>query len=164
MNLRPSLSLLFLLPVMTPLRSLADDAAPAAQAPAAPAAAAPSDADKDTDLEVRMKKMSKALRQLRKQVADPTQNASSIQLVATILDASKEAADLTPAKADDVPADQRAQFISDYKAGIKGLQDKLATLNDALTAGKNDDAAKIVADIIAFEKKSHKEFKRPDKN
>ena len=68
---------------------------------------------------------------LRKQVADPAQNASSLQLLSTMEDAFKEAIDLTPEKAEDVPADQRAKFIDDYKAGIKGMQDELAKLGAA---------------------------------
>jgi soluble cytochrome b562 len=158
MNLRSTLALILVLPVFAPALSRADTPPPA-PAPGAPSQ--PSD-DKDTDLEVRMKKMGKAFRQLRKQVADPAQNASSLDLVATILAASKEAADFTPQKADDIPADQRDKFIADYKAGIKALQDKLASLTDALTAGKNDEATKIVADIFDFEKKSHKDFKKPE--
>ena len=48
------------------------------------------------------------------------------------------------------------------QAGIKGMQDEFTKLGDALTAGKNDDAAKIVADILALEKKDHGDFRRPD--
>jgi soluble cytochrome b562 len=109
-----------------------------------------------------MDKVSKAFRKLRKQVADPTQNAASLELLATMQAALKQAADLTPEKADDVPADQRAQFMSDYKAGIQGMEDEFTKLGDALTAGKNDDATKIVADIFALEKKDHTSFRKPD--
>jgi hypothetical protein len=108
--------------------------------------------------------MGKAFRKLRKQVADPTQNASSLELLSTMDDAAKEALDFTPAKAEDLPEDQRAKFEEDFKAGIRGMQDQFAKLRDALTAGKNDDAVKIVADMAALEKKDHKEFRRPEKD
>ena len=44
------------------------------------------------------------------------------------------------------------------------MQDEFAKLRDALTAGKNDDATKIVAEILDLEKKDHKEFRRPEKS
>jgi soluble cytochrome b562 len=151
---------------LSPLLAVAQDAPATSTPPASTAmpAAAPGapEAEKKTDLELRMDKVSKALRKLRKQVADPTQNASSLDLLATMQAAMKEAVDLTPAKADDVPADQRAKFISDYKAGLQGMQDEFTKLGDALTAGKNADAATIVADILALEKKDHKDFRRPE--
>lgn len=113
---------------------------------------------------MRMDKVGKAFRKLRKQVADPAQNAASLELVGKIQAALKEAEDLTPAKADDVPADQRAKFVSDFQAGIKAMEDEFTKLNGALTAGKNTDATAIVAEIFDLEKKDHKEFKRPEKS
>jgi soluble cytochrome b562 len=170
MKTRSTLACLAASLVLSPIFAVADDAPAAAPAtpasPPAPAAsmapAAATDTEKKTDLDLRMDKVSKAFRKLRKQVADPTQNASSLDLLATMQAALKEAVDLTPEKADDVPADQRAKFIADYKAGIQGMLDEFTKLGDALTAGKNDDAAKIVADIFALEKKDHTSFRRPD--
>lgn len=163
MKTRPALAWLAASLILSPLAGAADEP-PAAPAPAVAPAAAPTPTEKKTELELRMGRVGKAFRKLRKQVADPTQNAASLALLATMQDALKEAVDLTPAKADDVPADQRAKFIEDYKAGIQGMQDEFTKLGDALTAGRNDDAGKIVADIIAQEKKDHKDFRRPEKD
>ena len=171
MKIRSALALLLVLPASTPLRLLADDAAPAAPAaapavaaaPATAPAAAPSD-EKKTELEMRMGRVGKAFRKLRKQVADPAQNASSLELVGKIQAAFKESEALTPEKADDVPADQRAKFVSDYQAGIKAMEDQFTKLSDALTAGKNTDATAIVGDIFEQMKKDHKEFRRPEKS
>jgi len=173
MKIRPFAALLLALPLVSSTRSFADPAtaaaAPAAPAatvaPAGPAAGAPAgDDEKDTDLEVRMKKMAKAFRAIRKQVADPAQNASTLSLIDTFQGAAKEALEFTPKKADDVPADQKAKFISDYKAGLNAMIDKATTLKDAVTAGKNDDAVKIVASMFDDEKKEHKEFRRPEQH
>jgi soluble cytochrome b562 len=164
MKIRASLTALaFLLPVLS--RADTPASPPPAAPPAAPnvAPAAPDD-DKKTDLEMRMDRMNKAFRKLRKQVADPAQNASSLELVATMQTAATESLDLTPAKAADLPADQQAKFVDDYKAGIKGMLDEFTKLSAALTAGKNDDAAKIVAEIFDLEKKDHKEFRKPKKD
>jgi soluble cytochrome b562 len=166
MKTLPASVLLFALPILAPA-ALADDTPatppPPTTAPAAAAAAA-APAEKKTELELRMDRVGKAFRKLRKQVADPTQNASSLELLTTMEDAIKEALDFTPAKAEDLPEDQRAKFEEDFKAGIKGMQDEFAKLRDALTAGNNADAAKIVADIVDLEKKDHKEFRRPEKD
>jgi soluble cytochrome b562 len=171
MKIRPCLALILALPVLAPTPFLAQTTPPSPDGSAvnpsssAPApAAAPADDDKKTDLEMRMDRMGKAFRKLKRQVADPTQNASSLQLVATMQDAATEALKFTPEKTADLPADQQAKFVEDYKAGIKGMQDEFAKLSAALTAGKNDDAAKIVADIDALEKKDHKEFRKPKKD
>lgn len=111
-----------------------------------------------------MDRMGKAFRKLKKQVADPAQNASSLELVATIQAAAKEALQFTPAKAEDLPEDQRAKFNEDFKAGINQLLDKLSGLKEAIAAGKNDEASRLFAEIGNFEKKEHKEFRRPEKS
>ena len=162
MNTRATLAILASTPFLSPALSAADDPAPQAAAPAAAPAA--HEDEKKTDLEMRMDRIGKAFRQLKKQVADPAQNASSLELLAKMQAAAKEAVDFTPKKAEDIPADQRAKFEDDFKSGISNLQDLFTKLQDALSAGKNDDAVKIVADIGDFEKKEHKEFRRPEKN
>jgi hypothetical protein len=167
MKIRPALALLFSLPLLSPALSFGQTPPPAPAGTAAPAvtpAPAGDDDEKKTDLEVRMEHMGKAYRKLKKQVADPAQNASSLKLLATMQEAAKEALEFTPAKAADLPADQQAKFEEDFKAGIQGMQDEFTKLSDALTAGKNDDAVKIVADIDALEKKDHKEFRKPKKD
>src|SRR5271166_2998392 len=147
MKTRFALTLLAAFPILSPMISSAD--APAAPPPQAPATAvAPAhDDEKKTELEMRMDRIGKAFRKLKKQVADPAQNASSLELLAKMQAAAKEAVDFTPKKAEDIPADQRAKFEDDFKSGISNLQDLFTKLQDALSAGKNDDAVKIVADI-----------------
>jgi soluble cytochrome b562 len=165
MKIRPSLAWLLALPILSPVLSAADtpDTPPPPTTAPAVSATAP-DSEKKTELEMRMGRMGKAFRKLKKQVADPAQNASSLELLSTMEAAAKEAIDLTPAKAEDIPAEQRPKFEDDFRTGIKNLQDRFAKLRDALTAGKNDDAVKLVADIDAYEKKEHKEFRKPKKD
>jgi len=158
MKIRPALALLLALPLVSPILSATDTPAPGAS----PSAGGGD--EKKTELETRMERVGKAFRKLKKQVADPAQNASSLQLLATMQDALKEAVGLTPEKASDLPADQRAKFVDDYKAGIKGMQDEFSRLADALAAGRNGDAVKIVNEIAELEKKDHKEFRRPKKD
>jgi soluble cytochrome b562 len=116
----------------------------------------------ETELEGKMDTMAGAWRKVKRQVADASKNAESLELVATIRTAAEEAAKLTPAMAADVPAGDRAKFVADYQAGIKRLVVELGKLEAALKAGNNDEAAKLVADIGALQKAGHKQFKRPD--
>jgi soluble cytochrome b562 len=163
MKIRPPLALLLAFPILSPALSFGQTT-PSTPAGTTSPAAAPADTEKKTDLEVRMDNMGRAYRKLKKQVADPTQNASSLALLATMQKAATEALDFTPAKAADLPQDQQAKFVDDFKAGLQGMQDEFTKLSDALTAGKNDDAVKIVAEIDALEKKDHKEFRKPKKD
>jgi soluble cytochrome b562 len=135
------------------------DSPPAASAPSQ-LQGAPAE-EKKTDLEARMDRMGKAARKLKKQIGDPAQNASSLELVATMQDAAKEALDFSPAKAEDLPQDRRAKFVENFKSGIKQLQDSLAKLRETLAAGRNGEAVAMFNDIQDFEKKEHKEFKKP---
>ena len=118
-------------------------------------------ANDETELEEKMDSMGQAWKKLKRQAADATKNAESLQLVATLRTAAEEAAKLEPAKAADVPVADRAKFVADYRGGIKKLIGELAKLEVALQAGKNDEAAKLVADIGALQKAGHKEFTRP---
>jgi soluble cytochrome b562 len=141
----------------------AADAPGPGPAPAVGQSGGPAEEQK-TELESRMDRVGKAFRKLRKQIADPAQNASSLELLSTMEGAIKEAVAFTPAKAADLPEDQRAKFTEDFKAGIKELQGRFAKLRTALEAGKNDEASAIVNDLVDFEKKEHKEFKKPKKD
>jgi hypothetical protein len=164
MKIRPGLALLLAFPVLAPSLSFAQTTPPTPAGTSAGTSAAPaasSDDEKKTDLEVRMDHIGRAYRKLKKQIADPAQNDSSLKLIATMQQAAKEALEFTPAKAADLPADQQAKFEEDFKAGIQGMQDEFTKLADAVSAGKNDDAVKIVAEIDALEKKDHKEFRKP---
>jgi soluble cytochrome b562 len=134
-----------------------------APAPAAMPAAAP-DKEVKTELDTKMGRMSRALRALKKQASDATMNESSLKLVASIVAGTKASMDLTPAKAADLPEDQKAKFIADYKAGLQGMLDELSLLEGAFKAGDNAGAVKLIADIEALEKKDHKQFRKPKAN
>jgi hypothetical protein len=142
---------------LSPILRAQDAMAPA---PAAPAA----DKEVKTELEMKMGKVGKAFRALRKQAPDASMNEASLKLVATMEAGLKDAMDLTPAKAADLPDDQKPQFIADYKAGLKGMLDVLAKLEADFKAGNNEDAVKVLAEVGALEKKDHKAFQKPKAN
>jgi len=123
----------------------------------------PKQPQEETELEDKMDVMGTAFRKLKRQVTDATQNAASLQLVATIRLGAEEAVKLVPAKAADVPAAERAKFVADYQVKMKDLLTTLEKLEVALRADKNDEAARLVAELGIMQKVGHKTFKRPDK-
>jgi len=116
----------------------------------------------DTELEGQMDQMSGAFKKLKRQIADPANNASSLTLVATIRQGAEAALKLSPAKAEDVPAADRAKFIADYQAKRKALIGEVEKLEAALKANQNEEAKKIVAALGTMQKEGHKAFKRPE--
>lgn len=121
-------------------------------------------ADKDeTELGNHMDKMNGAFRKLRKQVNDVAQNAESLKLVATIKEEAAASAKLEPAKKSEIPAAEQAKFVADYQAKMKEFNGKVAALEAALKANKNDEAAKLVDELAAAQKQGHKNFKKQDK-
>ena len=139
------------------------DEAPPAPPPGDAPAHGPGDHEhhhKETELGKRMEVMGKAFKKLRKQVGDASQNASSLELVASARKAAEEAIDLTPEKAASVPESERPKFIADYKDGIKKLIAKFDALSEALKANNNAEAEKIFKDISSFQRKEHHEFQK----
>jgi soluble cytochrome b562 len=133
-----------------------------ADAPAA-APAAPKE-EKKTELEVRMEKIGKAAKALKKQIQDPAQNASSLELVAAIRAAAGEALTLTPAKAADLPEADRPKFTADFRAGLKEFIAGVDKLSAALKANDNAAAGALFKHLIDLEHKDHKQFRRPEKD
>jgi len=150
MRFRAALTLFLAFRILSPVISAAG--APAGSLPpiTAPATVPAPDDERETEMEIQVKRMGSAFQQLMGQVADPAHNASSLQLLSTMEDAVKGVLKLNPDKAGDMPADQRAKFEDDAKPSLRHLQEMFAKLRNTLTSGKNDDAVKIVADIDAF--------------
>ncbi len=117
----------------------------------------------DTDIEKAMHQIGKAYRQLRKQVADPAQNASSLELVATIKAGAMEARKYKPLKTGDLPDADRAAFVEDFQKHMGEFIDTVEQLEGALRANKNDEAARLAKELDELQKKNHKEFRRPEK-
>jgi soluble cytochrome b562 len=118
----------------------------------------------DTDIEKAMHQIGKAYRQLRKQVADPAQNASSLELAATIRAGAVAAQKHVPLKAQDVAEADRAAFVDDFRRKMGEFIDTVDQLEGALQAGRNDEAVRLTKDLEELQKKDHKEFRRPEKH
>ncbi|HYC73075.1 MAG TPA: cytochrome b562 [Opitutaceae bacterium] len=134
--------------------------APLVAAPFALAQESPPAKKPASELEDRMEKINSAWRRLRRQATDPAQNASSLELIATIREASKGTEKLTPARIEEVPEADRAKFMADYQAGMKKFFEQVDALEAALKANNNEEAGKVLAAIAEHQKASHKAFKK----
>jgi hypothetical protein len=117
----------------------------------------------NVSMEKEMGAMSKALKIISKQVADPTKNSSTL---AAVLDleqhtvAAKGAALRTAAT---MPtADAKAAKQADFQGDMVTLLRHELDLEEDLLANENDKAVKAVADLHDLETQGHKEF-RPKK-
>jgi len=136
-------------------------AQPAENAPPAKAEKAGKKKEDETELEGKMDKLNGAFKKLRKQAGDAASNASSLELVATMKKNALAAVKLIPAKAADVPEADRPKFVAAYQDKMKSFLEAIDKLEAAFKADKNDEATKIVGELAALQKESHKEFRRP---
>ncbi len=116
----------------------------------------------DTELEKSMDILGKAWRKLRKQADDPTKNASSLELMATIQAAAQENLKYTPDLAKDIPAEKRDKFIAGYQEKMKELIAAFEQLTAHFKANENPAAVALIAKIGTMQKEGHKEYKRPE--
>ena len=116
----------------------------------------------DTELGKQMEKLNGAWRKLRKQVADPASNASSLELVATIKAGMEKALTFTPVRAEDVPAADRARYIESYRTKLKEFLGLVDQLTAALKANDNPAADALVQKMGRTQREDHREFRRPD--
>ena len=152
-------ALLLLAAIVSPGR--AEDPAPP---PAGPPAAGAEAKKPETELDGKMEKMNGAFRKLRRQAADPTKNAESIALVATLKENATAAAKLVPAKADTIPEADRAKFLEGYRSKMADMLAAIDKLAAAFQANQNDDAVKIIQDMGAMQKEGHHEYRLPEKH
>ena len=117
--------------------------------------------EKHSELGERMEKLNGAWRRLKRQAADATKNEGSLALVATIKKEAEAALAYKPDFTAEQPAANQAKFVEAYKTEMKKMIELVGKLEAAFKAGKNDDAAKVIAELDAQQKSSHKEFRKP---
>lgn len=119
-------------------------------------------AEEKTPLDLKMDIIAKSVKQLKNQVTDPKQQQSSITLVEAAKQAATDAKQLVPAKAASVPEADRPKFIADFQTQIDALIKAFATLDDALHAGKYDEAQKAFNELGGIKQQGHKQFIKPE--
>ncbi len=115
-----------------------------------------------TPLENQMSSMNRAFRQLKKQVSDEAQNASSLELVAKIKQGAEGSVELIPAMTADLPESERAAFVTKYQVEMKKFIAVVDELETALKAGNTEEAAKLVSAMSKLQRSGHNEFRKEE--
>lgn len=127
------------------------------------APAAPQEKKPETELSMKMEKMNGAFRKLRRQAGDPAMNADSLEQVAILRESAEASLKLAPAKAESMPAADRQKWVAEYQVEMGKLVDTIKTLDAALKAGQNEEAAKIVQALAGMQRTAHKEYRAEEK-
>jgi hypothetical protein len=90
----------------------------------------------ETELGNTMEKMNGAWRKLKKQAGDAANNASSLELVATIKACAEKALTFKPARAEDVPAADREKFVAEFHSDMKEFIGLVLQLEVAFKIGR----------------------------
>ena len=118
-----------------------------------------------TPLELSMKRMSKAYKQLALDLKQPVDASKPdyLALAATMETEAKSARDLVPKKAADLPADQQATMVADYQKSMDQLDAAIYGLSKYLQDGQWDDARRVMDSIKQQMVDGHKKFRKEEK-
>lgn len=119
----------------------------------------------DTPLELSMKKMSKAYKQLVLDLKQP-QDASKpdyLALVTTLKTEAQTSRGLVPKKAGDLPADQQAAMVTAYQKSMDDLIASIDTLNQSIQGSQWDEANKQLTALKQQMSDGHKAFRKKEK-
>jgi soluble cytochrome b562 len=117
-------------------------------------------ADEDTPLEKQMQIMARSMKQLSQQIADSTKQQESITLLETLKKAASDSKGLDPRKTASIPQANREKFLTDYKAQMDKLSEAFNQIEEALKAGKYDQAKAQLATVGSIKKEGHSKFKQ----
>ena len=115
-------------------------------------------AEQDTPLSKEMSAMNKALRTLKRQIADASKKADNLALVDTMKAKAEAAAKLEPAKTKDQPAADKPKYLESYKAQMADLAKAIDELKAAVEKGDAEAAAKLFEKLGDTKEKGHKDF------
>ncbi len=116
--------------------------------------------DDETELGDHMEKMSSAYKKLNREIADPSKNEDSLKFLAVIHAQAEAALKLEPAKAADIPADQRPKFVENYQKKMQAFIGDIEKVQAALKAGNNEQAKQLLATLKQDQREGHKEFQK----
>jgi soluble cytochrome b562 len=110
----------------------------------------------DSPLHGEMEAIGRAARQLGRQLDDPAQKASSLELVATMQKHAEKAKTLAPSKADKLTGDDKTKLMANFQAGLDALLKEIAALKEAIAGGKTEDAKAAFQKIQQLRDSNHK--------
>ncbi len=115
-------------------------------------------ADDDSPLERSMSTMNASLRALKRQVADPAQNASALELIGKMKKAAVASRDESPSMVKEIPEADRAKFLSSYKDAMTDLIGQIDELNLAVKENRTKDALKLLDELKETKREGHSQF------
>lgn len=119
----------------------------------------PAFAEEDTPLGKEMEKIGKALKAVGRAAKEGKVTKDLAAKVDEAKAAAQEALKFEPAKTKEVPAAEKAKFLTDYKASVEVMIKGLDELKVAVTAEKADEVAKLLEKLNEGKKEGHKKFK-----
>lgn len=125
--------------------------------------AAEKSSEKETELSLKMEKISGAWRRAKRSIGDASKNADTLKDLELIRVGLTESLNLKPEITSTKPAADQAKFVADYQAGMKKFIALCDKLEAALKADNNAEAEKICGAMADSQKAGHKEFKKDDK-
>jgi soluble cytochrome b562 len=129
---------------------------------AACAIAVPAFAEEDTPLGKEMEKISKALKAINRNIADAGAKDANLAKLAEAKAANQAALKYEPAKTKDVPAADKAKFLSGYKAAMEEVGKEMDALKAAIEGGKTEEAKALLEKLNNAKKDGHKKYKAED--
>jgi soluble cytochrome b562 len=112
----------------------------------------------DSPLHGEMEAINRAARQLGRQLDDPTQKTSSLELLASMQKHAEKAKAFTPPKADKLSGDEKTKLVATFQKDLDALLNEIATLKDAITNDKAEAAKASFQRIQQLKDSSHKEL------
>jgi soluble cytochrome b562 len=112
----------------------------------------------DTELAKHMEVIEKGMKKLKKSLKDSKENEASAATAADMKKAATACLKEVPVMAKKVPEGERAKFVENYKKEMNALIAEIGKLEDAVKAGKNDEALAIHKKLGDMEDKGHEKF------
>jgi len=112
----------------------------------------------DTPMMVEMEKIEQAANFLRRSIADPAQDAESLQQIAVAQQAILVSKLLPPKMAANVPEAERPKFLAEYRKTMAQLLIEFATLERAVIDGDREAAKAAYKRLHSMEEDGHAEF------
>ena len=115
-------------------------------------------AEQKTPLAKEMENIARNLRQLGPQVNDSSKRDAALAEIHSIQKSAQTAKGLVPAKAKELPSDQQAAFVTDYKAKMDQLLGQFTKLEEAVKLGNGAEAQKILTGLRSIKREGHEKF------
>ncbi|MBH04858.1 MAG: hypothetical protein CMJ20_00905 [Phycisphaeraceae bacterium] len=121
-----------------------------------------SEALEQPSLKANMKALNRAYRKVRKQIVDPAQNTSSVQLLQAIQLEVTRGIVIVPDRVSEIPVNEQGRFVLSYKRKMVEFLTILLDIESALLDGDNSLAQQQFGKLYQMKKEGHREFQKQE--